>query len=191
MASTTSPVIRPAEPRDVDELHRLIHALAAYEREPDAVEATADDLRAALFPDSGEPAAYAHVAEITPLDGAMDATSDGTNDGTSRRDVRVVGMALWFTTYSTWTGRPGIWLEDLFVDPEHRGSGLGRGLLAALARACVDRGLTRLEWSVLDWNTPSIDFYRALGAVPQDAWTTHRLDGDALLRLGSGAPPEG
>jgi GNAT superfamily N-acetyltransferase len=180
MASTTSPVIRPAEPRDVADLHRLIHALAVYEREPDAVEATADDLRAALFPERGEPAAYAHVAEIASGDGAKAAADRGDGDG-----LTVVGMALWFTTFSTWTGRPGIWLEDLFVEPEHRGSGLGRGLLAALARACVDRGLTRLEWSVLDWNTPSIDFYRSLGAVPQDAWTTHRLDGDALVRLGS------
>ena len=100
-------------------------------------------------------------------------------------DGRVVGMAVWYLTFSTWTGVNGIWLEDLFVEPEQRGAGLGRELLATLARTCVDRGYQRLEWWVLDWNEPSIGFYRSLGAVPQDEWTVFRMDGAALASLGT------
>lgn len=96
----------------------------------------------------------------------------------------VVGMALWFRTYSTWTGVPGIYLEDLFVEPAARGSGLGKALLTALARIAVDRGYQRVEWAVLDWNTPSIEFYEALGARPMQEWSTYRLTGDALSSLG-------
>jgi GNAT superfamily N-acetyltransferase len=95
----------------------------------------------------------------------------------------VVGFALWFTTYSTWLGRHGLWLEDLFVLPEHRGAGHGKALLAALARICVDNGWGRLEWNVLDWNEPALAFYRAIGAQPLDEWTVHRLSGDALRAL--------
>lgn len=153
-------VIRPAVASDVGELHRLICELAVYEREPDAVEASPDDLRRVLFGEA--PSVWAEVAE-----------SGG----------RVVGMALWFLNYSTWTGRNGIYLEDLFVEPAHRGRGLGRALLATLARRCVERGYTRLEWSVLDWNSPAIEFYRAMGARAQDGWTVHRLQGDALRSL--------
>ena len=158
----TTVIIRDARPDDVDELLRLIHELAAYEREPDAVTATADHVREALFPVGASPAAYGLVAE---------------------REGRVVGMAVWFTSFSTWTGRPGIWLEDLFVEPEQRGLGVGRHLLARLAEICVERGWTRLEWAVLNWNEPSIEFYRAQGARAQDEWTTYRLDGDALRRM--------
>lgn len=158
----TTVTIRDARPDDVDELLRLIHELAAYEREPDAVTATADHVREALFPVGASPAAYGLVAE---------------------REGRVVGMAVWFTSFSTWTGRPGIWLEDLFVEPEQRGLGVGRHLLARLAEICVERGWTRLEWAVLNWNEPSIEFYRAQGARAQDEWTTYRLDGDALHRM--------
>lgn len=154
--------IRPAVRADVPVILELVHALAAYEREPDAVVATEDDLARALFPDSGEPHTSCHVAE-----------ADGV----------VVGMAVWFLTFSTWTGRNGIWLEDLFVLPEHRGTGLGKALLASLARVCVERGLPRLEWTVLDWNTPSVEFYRSLGASPLEEWTTQRLVGDELARL--------
>ena len=92
----------------------------------------------------------------------------------------IVGIALWFVTFSTWTGRHGIWLEDLFVDEAHRGSGYGTALIAALAAVCEERGYTRLEWTVLDWNEPSIRFYRELGAVAMDEWTTQRLSGAAL-----------
>lgn len=160
--------VRRATIDDVPTILALIHALAEYEREPDAVEATADDLVAALFPTDGAATAQAHVATVGD---------------------EVVGMAVWFTTFSTWTGRNGIWLEDLFVLPAHRDRGLGRALLAALARECVDRGWPRLEWTVLDWNEPALGFYRRLGALPQDEWTTHRVTGDALTSLAAGAAP--
>jgi GNAT superfamily N-acetyltransferase len=153
---------RPATPADVPDLLRLVRALAEYEKEPDAAVATPEQFTRALFPADGAPVASAHVAE---------------------QDGRVVGMALWFTTFSTWTGQPGIWLEDLFVDPAVRGGGIGTALLAGLAGTCVERGWTRLEWTVLDWNEPSIAFYRSHGARPLDDWTTFRVDGDALTRL--------
>lgn len=156
--------VRRAEPGDVPALHDLIHELAAYEREPDAVEAAAADLHRALFAE--HPLLHAFVAEV--------------DDG-ARREV--AGMALWFVSYSTWRGRHGIWLEDLFVRPARRGLGLGRALLAALAAETVTRGYARLEWNVLDWNAPALDFYAALGARPLSEWTVHRMDGDALRRL--------
>jgi len=154
--------VRPATIDDVPRILELVHELATYEREPDAVEATASDFVAALFPPSATPTAFAHVAEV---------------------DGEVVGMAVWFVSFSTWRGRNGIWLEDLFVRPEHRGSGLGRALLEALAQVCVERGWRRLEWWVLDWNEPSIAFYRSLGATAEDSWTTFRLTDDALTAL--------
>jgi len=156
----TSRTIRPATPEDVPRLLELIRALAEYEREPDAVEATTDGLHEVFFGD--HPQVFAHVAE---------------------QDDRVVGMAIWFVTFSTWTGAHGIWLEDLFVEPSSRGGGHGKALLAELARVCVERGYRRLEWTVLDWNAPSIAFYRSLGAVPMDEWTTNRLTGESLLAL--------
>lgn len=156
-------MIRPAERGDVPVLLQLVRELAAYEREPDAVVATEDDLAAALFTDG---AASAHVA----LDG----------------DGQVVGFALWYVTFSTWTGRPGLWLEDLFVRPSSRGSGLGKALLQTLAAVCVERGYPRFEWWVLDWNEPARGFYRSLGAVAQEEWTTFRVDGDALTALARG-----
>ena len=144
---------------------RLVHALAEYEREPEAVVATEADFHRVLFGSAdAAPTTYCHVAEV---------------------DGEVVGIAVWFPSFSTWTGRNGVWLEDLFVLPEHRGSGLGKELLSTLARLCVDRGWTRLEWWVLDWNAPSIAFYESLGAVAQDEWTTYRLDGTALKELGA------
>ncbi|QSR25662.1 GNAT family N-acetyltransferase [Nocardioides aromaticivorans] len=160
-ATALSEGVRFAQPEDVPDVLRLIRALAAYEREPDAVETTEADLHRWVFGD--DPVANVLVAE-----------ADGV----------VVGMALWFRTYSTWTGVPGIYLEDLFVDPAARGSGLGKALLTALARIAVDRGYRRVEWAVLDWNTPSIEFYEALGARPMQEWSTYRLTGDALESLG-------
>ena len=163
--STPTPAVagvRRAVREDVPAILDLIRALAAYEREPDAVEATEADLVRTLFPDDGSPTAHCHVAEA---DGA------------------VVGIAVWFVTFSTWTGRNGMWLEDLFVLPEHRGSGLGRALLSSLAAVCLERGWPRLEWTVLDWNTPSIEFYRAIGALGMQEWTTQRVTGDALEQL--------
>ncbi|MGI9156584.1 MAG: GNAT family N-acetyltransferase [Marmoricola sp.] len=155
--------VREAEASDVPRIVELVQALAEYEREADKVEATAEDFRQALFPEHGHPTAFAHVAEV---------------------HGEVVGMAVWFLTFSTWTGRTGIWLEDLFVLPAHRGSGQGRALLSTLARVCRERGHRRLEWWVLDWNEPSIGFYRSLGARACEGWTTFRLDGEALARLG-------
>jgi GNAT superfamily N-acetyltransferase len=159
--------VREATPADLADILRLVHELATYEKEPDKVEATEEHFAGVLFPESGAPTAFCHIAEVD-VDGAP----------------RVVGIAVWFLSFSTWTGVNGIWLEDLFVEPEHRGSGLGQELLRTLARVCLDRGYRRLEWWVLDWNTPSIGFYESLGAVGQDEWTTFRIDGDALTRLG-------
>lgn len=143
---------------------RLIAELAAYEMEPESAAATVEDLRAALFPDDGHATAFAHVVEVAG-------------------EPRIVGMALWFLTFSTWTGKNGIWLEDLFVEPEHRGCGHGKALLVTLAQICRERGYPRLEWCVLDWNAPSIGFYRSIGALAQDEWTTYRLSGEALQEL--------
>ncbi|MGL5867329.1 MAG: GNAT family N-acetyltransferase [Dermatophilaceae bacterium] len=160
-----SPVsrVRPARPGDVPVILRLVRDLAEYERAAHEVRATEEQFAAALFPASGAPTTHAHVAEV---------------------GGEVVGMALWFPSFSTWTGTHGIWLEDLYVTPAQRGSGLGQELLRALAALCVERGWHRLEWWVLDWNAPSIAFYRSLGAVPQDEWTRFRLSGPALESLG-------
>jgi GNAT superfamily N-acetyltransferase len=161
--------VRAARPDDVPAIHELIHELAAYEREPDAVEATEADLRRALFAE--HPMVHGFVAELDP---------DGV--------PQVAGMALWFVSYSTWRGRHGLWLEDLFVRPQSRGLGLGRALLQELAAEAVRRGYARLEWNVLDWNDPALRFYRSLGAEPLGEWTVHRLDGDALRSLAAEEP---
>jgi GNAT superfamily N-acetyltransferase len=158
-------VIREAEPSDVPVLLALVRELATYEREPDAVVATEADLHAALF--GPDPSAGCHVVEV---DGAL------------------VGFALWYRTFSTWLGKPGLWLEDLFVRPEHRGSGLGRALLVHLASLCVERGWSRFEWWVLDWNESAQGFYRSLGARPEDEWTVWRVDGAALESLAQRQP---
>lgn len=159
---TSEPAIRPAVPDDLPDVLRLVQELASYEKEPDAAVATLDDFATVLFPDHGHPSTFCQVA-----------VAEG----------RVVGIALWFLTFSTWTGKQGIWLEDLYVEPEHRGSGLGKALLATLAELAVANGWTRVEWWVLNWNTPSIGFYESLAAVAQNEWTTYRLDGEALARF--------
>jgi GNAT superfamily N-acetyltransferase len=152
--------IRPATLADVPLILRLVRELAEFEREPDAVEATEDMLAAALF---GErPAAEAVIAEL---------------------DDAPVGFALFFQNFSTWTGRPGIYLEDLYVTPAARGSGTGTALLRHLAGIALDRGCGRFEWAVLDWNEPAINFYRAMGAVGMDEWRVQRVAGDALMKL--------
>lgn len=158
--------MRRARPDDVPDLLRLVRELADYEREPDAVRATEADLHQALF--GPAPAVFAHVVQ-----------PQGSGP--------LAGFALWYVTFSTWLGRHGIWLEDLYVRPEQRGRGYGRELLAALAALCVERGYGRLEWWVLDWNEPARGFYRALGAEPMDTWTVQRLDGPALRALGGSA----
>jgi GNAT superfamily N-acetyltransferase len=161
-------MIRPARADDIPAIHQMILELAEYERSRDEVTATEEDLRRALFAEP--PALYAHVAE---QDGAL------------------AGFAVWFLNFSTWTGHHGIYLEDLYVKPECRGGGHGRALLAALAGICVERGYPRLEWWVLDWNTPARGFYESLGAVPMDEWTVHRLAGPGLRTLAGEAPQPG
>ena len=153
--------VRPIRPADVPAVVGLVRELAEYEEAPQEARMTEEQLSAALFAES--PLLFGHVAEA--------------DDGV------VVGMALWFLNFSTWRGTHGIHLEDLYVRPGHRGGGLGRELLRTLADLCVQRGYGRLEWSVLDWNTPSIEFYRAAGAVPMDGWTVFRLTDDALPRF--------
>ncbi|MBS9371349.1 GNAT family N-acetyltransferase [Rhodococcus sp. B50] len=161
-------MIRRAISEDVPAITGLIYDLAEYEKARHECTVVPEQIQEALF--GPQPAVYAHVAEEPGEDGGP---------------AHVVGVALWFRNFSTWDGVHGIYLEDLFVLPEHRGKGHGRALLAALAHECVERGYTRLSWSVLDWNEPSIGFYRSLGAVAQDEWTTFRLSGPALRALGS------
>ncbi|MDH6609065.1 GNAT superfamily N-acetyltransferase [Streptomyces sp. SAI-208] len=153
-------MIRPATPADIPAIHTLIRDLAAYEKALPEAKATEEQLHEALF--GPHPAAYAHVA--------TDATD------------AVVGYAVWFLNFSTWRGVHGIYLEDLYVRPTARGGGHGKALLTELARICVERGYQRLEWSVLNWNTPAIDFYESLGARPQDEWTVYRLTDEALTK---------
>jgi GNAT superfamily N-acetyltransferase len=153
-------VIRQAGPADAEVVHGFVCALAAYEREPEAVETTPDVLRRQL------------AASPAPFECLL-ATVDGTD----------VGMALFFPTYSTWRGRPGVHLEDLFVAPSHRRRGVGRALVAEVARLVRARGWGRLEWAVLEWNEPAIRFYERLGGAPLGEWRTWRLGDAALARL--------
>jgi GNAT superfamily N-acetyltransferase len=163
----TSPaLVRPATPADVPALYALVRALSRYERLEHEVSATEADLREHLF--GARPFAEALVAP-----GAQS-------------DAPAVGFALFFHNYSTFLGRPGIYLEDLFVLPEHRRQGHGKALLSALARLAVERRCGRLEWSVLNWNEPAIAFYRSLGAVRMDEWSVFRTTGGALESLASG-----
>lgn len=149
-----------ATPADVPAILGMIKALAEYERMSDEVVATESGLRESLF---GERRAIEVVI--------------------ARAGGEPVGFALWFHNYSTFLGRAGLYLEDLFVLPAWRGRGIGRALLAYLARVAIARGCGRMEWSVLDWNEPAIGFYKSLGATPMDAWTVYRLTGDALAGL--------
>lgn len=161
-------MIRDATPADVPAIHAMVRELAEYEKALDEARATEAQLHEALF---GErPAAFAHIAQ----------TPEG----------EPVGFALWFLNFSTWRGVHGIYLEDLYVRPGSRGHGYGKALLRELARICAERGYERLEWSVLDWNEPSIAFYRSLGALPQDEWTVFRLTDDALSALGARQEPD-
>lgn len=156
--------IRPAQPQDVDEILAMVRDLAEYERAAHEVVATEEQLHAALF--GPRPTVFAHVVEH--------------DDGEGHR---LGGFALWFLNFSTWLGRNGLYLEDLYVRPNLRGSGYGRRLLATLARECLDQGYGRLEWWVLDWNEPALGFYRQLGAIPMDEWTVHRVTGKDLQQL--------
>jgi GNAT superfamily N-acetyltransferase len=153
-------MIRAATPHDVGSIAELIRALAEYEQLSHEAVFDIDALREALFGQRS----YAEVL-------------------IAENEERVVGFALFFHNFSTFLAKPGIYLEDLFVRPEHRGKGHGRALLAAVARVAMERGCGRVEWSVLDWNEPSIRFYRSLGAIPMDEWTVFRLTGDELSSL--------
>ena len=153
-------MIRPATPADVPVILQFVRELADYERAADKVVATEDLLADALF--GAQPAAFAVIAEI---------------------DGMPVGMALYFFNFSTWTGWRGLYLEDLYVTPAARGAGVGGALLVHLAGVAVDRGCTRFEWAVLDWNAPAIGFYLSKGAEPMNEWRTYRVSGDALTRL--------
>lgn len=153
-------MIRTCRPDDIPDIMRLVRELAEYEREPDSVEANESSLLSALF--GTDAFVHAFVGET---------------------DGHVVGLALWFLAFSTWTGRPTLYLEDLVVSSSHRGTGMGRQLMTALAGEALRRGCARMDWSVLDWNEPSIGFYRRLGAEPMSSWTGWRLSGPALEAL--------
>jgi GNAT superfamily N-acetyltransferase len=156
-------MIRAATPEDVPAIHAMVRELAAFERAPQEARATVEQLREALF--GSDAVASALIAE--PEGGGPEPA----------------GFALWFRNFSTWTGKPGMYLEDLYVRPELRGGGHGTALLAALAAICVERGYERFEWTVLDWNERALGVYRSIGALPQDAWTVQRLSGPALRAL--------
>jgi GNAT superfamily N-acetyltransferase len=157
--------VRPISPDDVPAVVGLVRELAEYEKAAHEVRLTEQQLHDRLFGEA--PALFGHVA----------VADDG----------EVAGMALWFLNFSTWRGTHGIYLEDLYVQPARRGTGLGKELLRTLAALCVERGYSRLEWSVLDWNTPSIEFYEKAGAVPMDEWTVFRLTDDALADFADAA----
>jgi len=155
-------LIREALPADVPAIMQLIHDLAEYEKAPQEVETNDGEIAAALFAD--QPKVFAHVIDL---------------------DGEVIGMAIWFLNFSTWQGKHGIYLEDLYVKPEYRGRGYGLAMLKFLAALCVERGYGRFQWWVLDWNTPAIEFYKSQGAIAMDEWTVYRVSGEALKRLGN------
>ena len=159
------PRIRRAQEADVPAVVTLVRELAEYEHLAHECVMTDNELRTALF--APHPALFGHVAEV---------------------DGEVVGFTLWFLSFSTFRGTHGIYLEDLFVRQDHRGSGLGRALLTELAEECVRHGYARLEWSVLDWNEPSIGFYKSLGTTPHTGWTAFRLTDEPLKKLGTSNP---
>ena len=153
--------IRPARKEEVGIVLQLIHDLAHYEKAPNEVEATEKELLATIFIDN--PKVFCDVVDV---------------------DGEIAGMAIWFLNYSTWQGKHGIYLEDLFIKLEYRGHGYGKALLRHLAKICDEKGYGRFQWWVLDWNSPAIEFYRSLGAVAMDEWTVYRVSGNALKELG-------
>jgi GNAT superfamily N-acetyltransferase len=153
--------IRPARQEEVGVVLQLIHDLAVYEKAPNEVEATEKELLETIF--TSDPKVFCDLVEV---------------------DGEIAGMAIWFLNYSTWQGKHGIYLEDLFIKPEYRGRGYGKALLKHLAKICDEKGYGRFQWWVLDWNSPAIEFYRSLGAVAMDEWTVYRVSGQALKELG-------
>jgi GNAT superfamily N-acetyltransferase len=154
--------IRPAQQDEVGIVLQLIHDLALYEKAPNEVEATEKELLETIFVDNAR--VFCDVVEV---------------------NGEIAGMAIWFLNYSTWQGKHGIYLEDLFIKPEFRGKGYGKSLLQHLAKVCDERGYGRFQWWVLDWNSPAIEFYKSLGAVAMDEWTVYRVSGDPLKKLGN------
>jgi len=153
--------IRPAKREEVGEVLQLIQDLATYEKAPDQVEASKDDLLNTIF--TKEPRVFCDLVEV---------------------DGQIAGMAIWFLNYSTWQAKHGIYLEDLYIKPEFRARGYGKALLKHLAQICDKEGYGRLQWWVLDWNSPAIEFYRSFGAEAMDEWTVYRTSGQALKDLG-------
>ena len=154
--------IRPAQQDEVGIVLQLIHDLALYEKAPNEVEATEKELLETIFVNNAR--VFCDVVDV---------------------DGEIAGMAIWFLNYSTWQGKHGIYLEDLFIKPEFRGKGYGKALLQHLAKVCDERGYGRFQWWVLDWNSPAIEFYKSLGAVAMDEWTVFRVSGDPLKKLGN------
>jgi GNAT superfamily N-acetyltransferase len=154
--------IRPAKREEVGEVLQLIQDLATYEKAPDQVEASEDDLLNTIF--AKEPRVFCDLVEV---------------------DGQIAGMAIWFLNYSTWQAKHGIYLEDLYIKPEFRARGYGKALLKHLAQICDKEGYGRLQWWVLDWNSPAIEFYKSFGAEAMDEWTVYRTSGQALKDLGN------
>ena len=154
--------IRPAKIQEVGEVLQLIQDLAIYEKAPEQVEASKEDLLNTIF--ASDPRVFCDLVEV---------------------DGQIAGMAIWFLNYSTWQAKHGIYLEDLFIKPEYRGRGYGKALLKHLAKICDEKGYGRLQWWVLDWNSPAIEFYKSLGAEAMDEWTVYRTSGKALKDLGN------
>jgi len=154
--------IRPAKREEVGEVLQLIQDLATYEKAPDQVEASKDDLLNTIF--AKEPRVFCDLVEV---------------------DGQIAGMAIWFLNYSTWQAKHGIYLEDLYIKPEFRARGYGKALLKHLAQICGKEGYGRLQWWVLDWNSPAIEFYKSFGAEAMDEWTVYRTSGQALKDLGN------
>ena len=154
--------IRPAKREEVGEVLQLIQDLATYEKAPDQVEASKDDLLNTIF--AKEPRVFCDLVEV---------------------DGQIAGMAIWFLNYSTWQAKHGIYLEDLYIKPEFRARGYGKALLKHLAQICDKEGYGRLQWWVLDWNSPAIEFYKSFGAEAMDEWTVYRTSGQALKNLGN------
>lgn len=152
--------IRQARPEDATAIYDMIFELAVYEKAPEEVVTTPDEIRETLFGASSNTEAL--ICEI---------------------DNKIAGYAVFFTSYSTWLGRNGIYMEDLYISPDYRGKGAGRAMLKNIAQCAVNRKCGRLEWSVLGWNQPAIDFYLSIGALPQSEWVRYRLDGEALLKF--------
>ena len=155
-------IIRPAKSEEVGEVLQLIQDLATYEKAPEQVEASEEDLLNTIF--ASDPRVFCDLVEV---------------------DGQIAGMAIWFLNYSTWQAKHGIYLEDLFIKPEYRGRGYGKALLKHLAKICDEKGYGRLQWWVLDWNSPAIEFYKSLGAEAMDEWTVYRTWGNALKDLGN------